>query len=93
MGTFATESLDVGDRNFRIVPRSIAKESLNSPLPNVSGSEKEWSFRDPQTGRTFHGQIDEFIVFDRALAIGEAESLRLGEEPRLFDPEGVRPRD
>ena len=92
VGTFAPESLDVGDRNFRIVPRSIATELLKRPLLNVSGSEKEWSFRDPQTGRAFHGQIDEFIVFDRALAIGEAESYRLGEEPRLVDPEEVRPQ-
>jgi hypothetical protein len=28
--------------------------------------------------------LDEFIVFERALAVGEAKSLRLGEEPRLF---------
>lgn len=41
VGTFASESLDVGDRNFRIVPSSIATESLNKPLPNASDSEKE----------------------------------------------------
>lgn len=93
-GAFAPESLDAGSqRNMRIIQKSIAAESLNKLLDNVSDSEKEWSFRDPRTGRTFHGQIDEFIVFDRALAIGEAESLRLGEEPRLVDPEEVRPRD
>ena len=93
-GAFAPESLDAGSqRNMRILPRSIAAESLNKLLHNVSESEKEWAFREPRTGRTFHGQIDEFIVFDRALAIGEAESLRLGEEPRLVNPEEVRPRD
>lgn len=93
-GAFAPESLDAGSqRNMRILLRSIAAESLNNLLLNVSESEKEWSFRDPRTGHSFHGQIDEFIVFDRALAIGEAESLRLGEEPRLVDPEEVRPRD
>jgi hypothetical protein len=92
-GAFAPESLDAGSqRNMRILPRSIAAESLNKLLHNVSDSEKEWSFRDPRTGHTFHGQIDEFIVFDRALAIGEAESLRLGEEPLLVDPEEARPR-
>ncbi len=78
-GAFIPESPDAGNqRDFRIIPRSIAAESLNKPLLNVSESEKEWSFRDPRTGRTFHGQIDEFIVFERALSVGEAEDLRLG---------------
>lgn len=80
-GAFAPESVDAGSqRNMGILPRSIAAESLNKLLHDVSESEKEWSFRDPQTGRSFHGQIDEFIVFDRALAIREAESLRLPGE-------------
>lgn len=78
-GAFAPESLDAGSqRNMRILPRSIAAESLNTPLFNVSDSEKEWSFRDPRTGHTFHGQIDEFIVFERALSVAEAEGLQLG---------------
>ena len=78
-GAFAPESLDAGSqRNMRILPRSIAAESLNNLLLNVSESEKEWSFRDPRTGHTIHGQIDEFIVFERDLSVAEAEGLRLG---------------
>ncbi|PAY16800.1 hypothetical protein CKO51_24990 [Rhodopirellula sp. SM50] len=78
-GAFAPESLDAGSqRNMRIRPRSIAAESFNRILHNVSDSEKVWSFRDPRTGHTFHGQIDEFIVYERALSVAEAEGLRLG---------------
>ena len=39
---------------------------------DISQSEKVWLLRDPQDGSTFHGLIDEFVIFERALTEGEA---------------------
>ena len=41
---------------------------------------KEWVFRNPENAFTFHGLIDEFIVFDRALSAEESLDLKLGDE-------------
>jgi hypothetical protein len=47
--------------------------------PNEEAA-KEWVFRNPENAFTFHGLIDEFIVFDRALSPQESLGQELGNE-------------
>jgi hypothetical protein len=72
VGSFRAEAPDIGDRRFRLVPISRTANSSRAGATDISQSEKVWLLRDPQDGSTFHGLIDELVIFERALTEGEA---------------------
>jgi hypothetical protein len=61
-------------------PMQIGKRRFDvEGSPNEEAA-KEWVFRNPENAYTFHGLIDEFIVFDRALSPQESLGQELGDE-------------
>lgn len=64
----ALEPMQIGTRKFDVE---------GSPQEETA---KEWVFRNPENAFTFHGLIDEFVVFGRALTKEEACHVDLGDE-------------
>jgi len=85
VGSFYAEAPDIGDRRFRLIPTSRTANSPHARPTDISQSEKVWLLRDPKDGSTFHGLIDEFVIFERALTEGEALAFRAGAQGHSKD--------
>jgi hypothetical protein len=87
VGSFYAEAPDIGDRTFRLDPTSTTTSASHAGATDISQSEKVWLLRDRQNASTFHGLIDEFVIFARALTEGEALAFKPGRTSRSTQEE------
>jgi len=86
-GKWIVVSCSVDAAKRRVVAALNGKKVADIDLPkdfefdvaklDAKDRDKQWSFTNYSNGKTFHGRVDELIIYDRALSAAELEKIDL----------------